>query len=258
MLENVPAIEAPKPAKLFVATPMYGGLCTGGYTMGVLNMAGEFSKAGIQMYYSYMMNESLITRARNGMAYDFMQSDATHLMFIDADITFNPADIVRMIQADKDIICGLYPKKEINWMLVADAVKKGVDYKDLHNYTGSFVVNLVGGARESTGNINIPMEIDNGGTGFMLIKREVFQTLQPTVPKYTNDMILIVDKNPQKKIIDEFFATSIDEESGNRLLSEDYHFCKIARKAGFKVFAAPWANLTHSGTYNFSGTLPRA
>ena len=258
MLENVPAVEAKKPAKLFVATPMYGGLCTGGYTMGVLNMAGEFGKAGVQMYYSYMMNESLITRARNGMAYDFLQSDATHLMFIDADISFNPADIIRMIQADKDIICGLYPKKEINWKLVHDAVQKGVDFKDLPNYTGSFVVNLVGGVTESTGNINSPMEIDNGGTGFMLIKREVFEALRPTVPKYTNDMILIVDKNPQKKIIDEFFATSIDEESGNRLLSEDYHFCKIARKAGFKVYAAPWAQLTHSGTYNFNGTLPRA
>jgi hypothetical protein len=83
------------------------------------------------MYYSYMMNESLITRARNGMAYDFMQSDATHLMFIDADITFDPKDIVRMIDADKDIICGLYPKKEINWQLISDAVKRGVDYQGL-------------------------------------------------------------------------------------------------------------------------------
>jgi hypothetical protein len=257
MLENVEAIQAPKPAKLFVATPMYGGLCTGGYTMGILNCVQTFQPRGIQMYYSYMMNESLITRARNGMAYDFMQSDATHLMFIDADISFDPKDIVRMIDADKDIICGLYPKKEINWKLVHDAVKQGVDYKDLGNYTGSFVVNLVGGALETEGNINNPMEIDNGGTGFMLIKRSVFETLQPKVPKYTNDMIHITDKNPKKKIVDEFFTTSIDEESGNRLLSEDYHFCKIARKAGFKVYAAPWANLTHSGTYNFSGTLPR-
>jgi hypothetical protein len=105
--------------------------------------------------------------------------------------------------------------------------------------------------------MNELLEIQNGGTGFMLIKRDVFETLKPTVPKYTNDMILIVDKNPVKKIVDEYFATSIDEVS-NRLLSEDYHFCKIARQAGFKVYAAPWANLTHSGTYNFSGTLPRS
>jgi len=132
-----------------------------------------------------------------------------------------------------------------------------VDYKDLGNYTGSFVVNLVGGAAETTGSINEPMEIDNGGTGFMLIKRHVFDALKDKVPTYTNDMILIVDKNPQKKIIHEFFATSIDEPT-NRLLSEDYHFCKLARQNGFKVYAAPWANLTHSGTYMFSGQLPRS
>jgi hypothetical protein len=242
--------------KIFVATPMYGGLCMGGYTLGLLNSVQEFMKHGIQMYYAYMGNESLITRARNTLAYDFLNTDATHLMFIDADITFNPADIVRMVNADKDIICGLYPKKEINWQLVSNAVKSGVDYKDLPSYTGSFVVNPVGGATEAKGNVNEPMEIDNGGTGFMLIKRNVFETLKPLVPTYTNDMILIVDKNPVKKIIHEYFATSIDEVS-NRLLSEDYHFCKIARQQGYKVYAAPWANLTHSGTYNFSGTLPR-
>ena len=136
MLENVQAIEAKKPPVLFVATPMYGGLCTGGYTTGILNCTQEFLNNGVKMYYSYMQNESLITRARNGMAYDFLDTpDATHLMFIDADITFNPADIVKMIKADKDIICGLYPKKEINWKLVHDAVKQGVDFKDLPTKT---------------------------------------------------------------------------------------------------------------------------
>ena len=251
MSENI------KLVKLFIATPMYGGLCIGGYTEGLLNCVQTFMKNRMQMYYGYMMNESLITRARNTLAYDFLDTDATHLMFIDADITFNPEDIVRMVNADKDIICGLYPKKEINWNTVAQAVKSGVEYKDLPNYTGSFVVNPVGGAAEVKGNLNEPMEIDNGGTGFMLIKRNVFEVLKDKVPTYTNDMILIVDKNPVKKIIHEYFATSIDEVS-NRLLSEDYHFCKISRQAGFKVYAAPWANLSHSGTYNFSGTLPRA
>ena len=157
-------------AKLFVATPMYGGLCTGGYALGLLNMAGTCSNNGIALYYAHMQNESLITRARNSLAYDFLQSEATHLMFIDADISFDPKDLVSMTNADKDIICGIYPKKEINWHTVAQAVAKGVEPKDLANYTGSFVVNLVGGSTEQEGKVYEPMQIENGGTGFMLIK----------------------------------------------------------------------------------------
>jgi len=247
----------PVRAKLFVATPMYGGMCTGMYASAVMQCVGAFGQAGIQMYYSFMMNESLITRARNSMAYDFLKSDATHLMFIDADIAFNPPDIPRMVSADKDIICGVYPKKEINWVQVSEAVKQGVAPEHLQFHTGAFVLNLAHGEQSKTGNINEPIEIANGGTGFMLIKRKVFEDLKDKVPSYTNDMYHAVDTVREIKIIPEFFATSIDEES-NRLLSEDYHFCKIARQAGFKVYAAPWASFSHTGTYNFSGQLPRS
>ena len=113
------------------------------------------------------------------------------------------------------------------------------------------------GEQSKTGNVNEPIEIANGGTGFMLIKRKVFEKLADKVPSYTNDMYHAVDVVREVKVIKEYFATSIDEES-NRLLSEDYHFCKIAREAGFKVYAAPWANFNHTGSYNFSGTLPRS
>ena len=249
--------KPPQQTKLFVATPMYGGMCTGMYSSAIMQMVGVCGKNGIQMYYSFMMNESLITRARNSMAYDFMETDATHLMFIDADIAFNPADIPRMVSADKDIICGLYPKKEINWVQVSEAVKAGVPPDQLHLHTGAFVLNLAHGETQTTGNVNEPIEIANGGTGFMLIKRKVFEALNDKVPSYTNDMYHAVDVVRKVKIIKEFFATSIDEES-NRLLSEDYHFCKISRMAGFKVFCAPWANFSHTGSYNFSGTLPRS
>jgi hypothetical protein len=178
-------------------------------------------------------------------------------MFIDADISFNPADIPRMVAADKDIICGLYPKKEINWVQVTEAVKAGVPPDQLHFHTGAFVLNLAHGESQTTGNINEPIEIANGGTGFMLIKRKVFEHLADKVSSYTNDMYHAVDTVRKVKVIKEFCATSIDEES-NRLLSEDYHFCKISRMAGFKVFCAPWASFSHTGSYNFSGTLPRS
>lgn len=245
-----------KRTAIFVATPMYGGMCTGSYTAGIMQLPIHCAQNGLQMYYSYMMNESLITRARNGLVFDFLESDATHLMFIDADIGFNASDIVSMIKADKDIICGLYPKKEINWQLVEMAVKRDTPFQDLPAWTGSFVVNLKDNAKETQGARDKPLEIDNGGTGFMLIKREVFELLSDKVPTYTNDMIQITDKNPRKKIIKEFFATSIDEDT-DRLLSEDYHFCKLARKNGIEVFAAPWVHLSHTGTYIFNGQIPR-
>lgn len=244
--------------KLFVATPMYGGLCHGQYTVGMISMVGVFTRAQVPFEYNYMMNESLITRGRNSLADTFLRGDCTHLMFIDADIGFDPTDILRMIDADKDIICGLYPRKEIDWVQVYNAVASGVPPQELHKYTGAFVVNAVGNAEQVAGTLNAPVEIANGGTGFMLIKREVFEKLSSVVPEYNNDMHTVIEAVQEPKVIKEFFATSIDASSGNRLLSEDYHFCKIAREQGFTVWGAPWAQLAHCGSYIFNGQLPRA
>jgi hypothetical protein len=187
------------------------------------------------------------------LAYDFLDSDATHLLFIDADIGFDPRVVPTLVQADKDIICGLYPKKEIHWPQVHSAVQRGVSADKLHEYTGTFVVNLINAERAEC-DIGEPFEIDNGGTGFMLIKRSVFEGLKDKVPTYTNDMFHATDTERKPKIIGEFFATSIEPET-NRLLSEDYHFCRLARENGFKVYAAPWIHLSHTGTYVFNGKL---
>jgi hypothetical protein len=255
-MSETSAKETTKSPSLFVATPMYGGMCIGNYASALMQTPLAFSKAGIQMYYMYMMNESLITRARNSLANDFLASNATHLMFIDADIGFNPNDIVEMVKRDVDICCGLYPKKEISWGRVTQAVQSGVPPHELKDHTGTFVVNLVNNERTEV-KMNELMEITNGGTGFMLIKRGVFEALADKVPEYNSDMYMATDVVRQPKIIKEFFATSIDPEADNRLLSEDYHFCKLARKHGFKVHAAPWVQLSHTGTYVFSGAIQR-
>jgi hypothetical protein len=256
---EIEATEVPQPKtpQILVATPMYGGMCNGQYTLGMIQMVAVFTQHRVPFQYAYMMNESLITRARNSLAHDFLATDCTHMMFIDADIGFNPADIIKMINANKDIICGIYPKKEIDWVQVTNAVNKGVLPHELKNHTGAFVVNLVDDAKSAEGAIDAPIQIANGGTGFMLIQRKVFETLIGKVPTYNNDMFLAVDTERKIKVINEFFATSIDKKSGNRLLSEDYHFCKIAREQGFTVWAAPWAQLQHCGSYIFSGQLPK-
>jgi hypothetical protein len=239
--------------KLFISTPMYGGQCFGFYTQSLLQLNNKLRDANIESMMSFMFNESLITRARNALAHQFLKTDCTHLFFIDADIRFNAADVIPMLEADKDIICGIYPKKEINWDSVKRAMDAGVPNDQLKWHTGSFVVNLVGYAGEVTVPVNEPVEIWNGGTGFMIIKREVFEKLADKVPSYTNDVTDLAG-NIKADEIKEFFATSI-EPGTNRLLSEDYHFCRIWREAGGQVWAAPWAHLSHIGSYVFEGAL---
>ena len=240
-------------AKLFVSTPMYGGQCTGFYAQSLIQLNNLIKNSGNDCIMSFMFNESLITRARNALAHNFLKTDCSHLMFIDADIRFNPADIPPMIEADKEIICGIYPKKEINWHTVKAALDNGVPVDQLKHHTGAFVVNLVEYSGSVTVPINQPVEIWNGGTGFMLIKREVFEQLADKVPSYINDVTDLSGSIKQDEI-KEYFATSI-EDGTRRLLSEDYHFCNVWRQNGGKVWAAPWAQLSHIGTYCFEGQL---
>lgn len=235
---------------IFLATPMYGGQCTGNYVQSLLNFYQVCGQHQIPLRCAFMFNESLITRARNGLAHQFLESDATHLFFVDADIKFNPADAYHMIQADVPLICGIYPKKEINWPQVYQAVKEDVPIEKIGGYTGSFVVNLVGGESSVTVAADKPAEIMAGGTGFMLIKREVFEALKPITPTYKNDLPNLGIGT----VMYDFFQTSHCKDTG-RLLSEDYHFCVKYREVGGKVYAAPWCKLGHWGSYLFEGSL---
>ena len=246
-----------KKGNIYVATPMYGGQCTGYYTQSMLTLGPVLNQNGYDMAYSAMFNESLIQRGRNALAHGFMQRpECTHLMFIDADIKFNPQDIIKMIEADKDIICGIYPKKEINWVEVEKAVKEGVPTDRLKTRTASVVVNLKDYAGSVTVPVSEPVEIFNGGTGFMLIKRSTFETMKSVVSSYNND-VLFLDGGISNDRITEYFACAV-EPGTERLLSEDYFFCWKAREAGLKVWAAPWAQLGHFGSYLFEGGLTPA
>lgn len=236
-------------SNIFIGIPMYGGVCTGENAIGHINATKLFLDRGIGYNWQFLYNESLITRARNGLVKMFYDTECTHLMFIDADISYKAEDILSMIDADKDIICGVYPKKRIAWEKINNALAQGIIGEDLKHYTGDLVINKLNYIDTPIVNKSEPVEIFNGGTGFMLIKREVFDLLKPHCPTYTNDML-----PTQQEVVTEYFATSIEPDS-NRLLSEDYHFCRLARLNGIKVWAAPWVELGHIGSYKFEGKL---
>jgi hypothetical protein len=193
----------------------------------------------------------LITRARNELARLFLEKGIDYLMFIDADISFDGHAVAQLMAADKDICVGIYPKKEVDWKQVAKAAKSGKE--NLQDYGGAFVFNMVGQVQESDSDGVI--EVRHGGTGFMLIKRKVFEDLMPHVPTYR---VSTHKENGEyiKPLTHEFFATSIDETGA--LLSEDYHFCDLWRKHGGKIYANPFIKLEHVGTYVFGGDIVKS
>ncbi len=247
--------------KIFVATPMYGGMCGGQYAKSTADLATLATKYGMDVRFFYLYNESLITRARNYLVDEFLRSDCTHLMFIDSDIGFDPNDVIGLAaiaesSSDKHIVCGPYPKKRIAWENVKAAVEKGFADKDpnsLANYAGDFVFNPVAGDHRIE--ISEPVEVLEGGTGFMMIQRKVFAEYAKAYPHlyYKPDHTPAEHFDGSREIM-AYFDCVIYPKT-RRYLSEDYMFCQYARRAGMKVWLCPWMKLTHMGTYTFSGNL---
>lgn len=239
-----------KPRSILIATPMYGGMCTGSYVFGLLMTMQKAREHDVNVSWCQLTNESLITRGRNELARIFLESNHDYLMFIDADIGFGGDDIFHLLDADKDVACGLYPKKEVNWDSIKRAANAGK--QDLEDYGGAFVFNMVDAEDLVTDEHGL-VEVRHGGTGFMLIKRSTFELLQPHVPTYRVSSFQDEQGNYAKPLTHEFFATSIDDSGA--LLSEDYHFCELVRKHGGRVYANPFLKLNHTGTYVYDGDI---
>ena len=169
---------------IFVATPMYGGMNHGLYAKACLDLQALCMQYGVQVKFSFLFNESLITRARNYLVDEFLhRSEATHLLFIDSDIHFNPQDVIALLALDKDVIGGPYPKKAIKWSSVKKALVKNpdMDANALANVTGDYVFNPVRGTDKFS--VADPLEVLEIGTGFMMVKREVFPKFAEAFPQ---------------------------------------------------------------------------
>ena len=202
------------------------------------------------------ITDSLINRARNSMAAKFMaQSNLTHMMFIDADIAWEPEDIIKMLWHEKEIMTGAYPIKSINWENVEKNVKAGMPSDKLLSNSLRYVVNAVKDKDNNKLNVvNGAIEIFDAGTGFMLLKREVFTKLIEAYPhlKYNDDTGSLNDE--ERKWTYAFFNSYIDTHL-NRFLSEDYGFCRYYQDIGGKVWVDPAIKMTHLGRMKYEGTM---
>lgn len=210
------------------AVPCYGGLITEPCMTSFLRFTLLAARVGLNWSLDTMVNESLVTRARNNLCAKMMTNDAaTHFMFIDADIRFEAESIFGMIAADKDVIGGLYPKKSLP-----------IDY----------VINLKPGGR-----IEGPLfQVDTMGTGFLLFKKHVYEKLIQAHPetKYVDDIGLGKQFEPFMYAI---FDTIIDEKG--HYLSEDWTFCRRWQALGGDIWGDSRVLLNHCGHYEFKGDM---
>jgi len=213
-----------KTTRVHICMPCYGGMLTESCFMSYIKWSNTCRQLGIDWTMETMTNESLISRARNTLTAKFLHNkESTHLMFIDADIGWEPWHLLVMLNRDVDVIGGLYPMKSL-------PVK--------------WCVNGFDGAETGPDGLQ---EVSKTGTGFLLIKRHVFEKLNahPATKPFANDIGLPPELNPYMKT---YFDTAVRE---NRYYSEDWTFCENWRDLGGKVWVDKRILLKHTGTYVF-------
>jgi len=206
---------------------MYGGQCTAAYFQSCLNLRSGLIEAGVPHDWHVITNESLIPRARNEHARAFLESEYEALMFIDADIEFTEKDVAKLWNMDQDIAVGCYVMKRPGAAYAAWRQGKLVELADLEASAGIF-------------------QVDYAGTGFMLIRRSVFEKMRTELP----EQILPYETKDQKTAWN-FFGLEV---RNGCLLSEDYCFCQNWTDIGGSIWMDPTVRLLHHGSYAYGET----
>lgn len=205
--------------------PCYGGQISEATFTSFVRFIARAPQWGLEWSLDTLVNESLIPRGRNALVARAMHNPrATHLMFLDADIGFDPEYILMLLQEDVDVIGGGYPKKSLP-----------IDY----------VINPIGDGEADDGKA----EVERIGTGFLLLKRDVFQRMADAMPelKYMDDCGL--DPSINEHLYAYFECGLFGEKV---FMSEDWLFCNRWRALGGRIFISKRFALTHVGSYSFS------
>ena len=185
--------------------------------------------SGLNFDVLYTTGESLIQRARNNTTCTFMEGNFERLLFIDSDIEFSPYDVERLWNLDEDICCGSYPFKKLP-----------IEYTTYKE-----------GKRVKLDDLDEPTEVDYAATGFLMIKREVFEKFKEAFPEKSHS-----DERPDGTHRETFAwfdpRVTEGETAKHRIyLPEDYAFSLDARSLGYRIILDPAIKLKHHGIYGF-------
>lgn len=237
--------------EIFVGTPVHSE-CSIHYTQALLEFQQECFKKKIKVSFN-LIKSSLVTQGRNLCVAGFIESKATHLLFIDSDIYFQAKSIFTMIKKDKSIISVPYPLKTLMWDKVFKKIQEGKikSPDDIRRGLHTYPMKLPNDKKVDVDDGVI--EVTDSPTGCMLIKREVIEKM---IEKYPNKKIIqktvINGQYVDKPNMWNFFDTLHDpiEKTYN---GEDFAFCKLWRDIGGKCYAYINDSIVHIGEHQYQG-----
>ncbi len=212
---------------ILIAMPCYGGLVSDKTAKGLFNLGKNLRSAGVDHGLLTMANESLVTRARSRIANFFMNNtEYERILFIDADIGFQPEDVFNLLKYDKDIVCGAYPMK-------------GIPLQYNYNFSEP---------REEEGEL---IKIENIGFGFSLIKRKVFESIQQ---KHGEELKYYPPTNnsstpPTEKEYHNSYHYFLEIRKDMSFLPEDFSFFERAKSVGHSSWLNSSIRLEHVGSH---------
>jgi hypothetical protein len=239
---------------IYLAVPCYGGMLNLYFMQSLMRLQDACRGRGVGLHVELMGGDALITRARARLAAQFLaHAEATHLLYIDADIGFAPETVFRLLDSEKDVIAAVCPLKQIDWEKVRAAAKAGV--ADLQAAAIGYVVRFLPTADKSVEVEDGMAKVSYGGTGFLMIKRGAMQRIVDAHPELRAKMGDMADALAPEAVM--VFDTMIEPETG-QYLSEDYAFCRRWRDLGGDIWADFEARLTHVGHAAYTGSLMQA
>lgn len=237
---------------VYIGTPCYAGLVSHIYMQSVLRLMMAPPQPGLRLGLLMSAHDSLITRARNTIVSNFLDKpDATHLIFIDSDIGFEPQDFYRLLALDEDFAAGRYPLKIRNWEKVLAWAKEAPNGTNLESIGLEYVGHPCPVSEVEARN-GFMTGIYAGG-GFMMIKRVVLERMIAAYPetKYRKAHTYPKAETPSDNLYN-LFECMIDPDTGD-YLSEDFTFCRRWRELGGKIWLDTQSALVHVGAHEFRG-----
>lgn len=251
---------------LMIMTPCYNSTVFVPYMQSLIStlfMAREF---GFSCNVVFCRNDSLVSRARNNLVAKSMHNkDVTHFLFIDADITWSPVDVIKLLLANKPLVGGIYPIKNYKWDILSgqnpqqniDTIKaryKNSNFSNMMSETEFIKTNLL---RYNINYVSNVLNIERNltkvrhlATGFMMIQRPVFEAMFKAFPqtKYTDDVSFL--EGTENNYAYALFDCGVEDD---HYFSEDWMFCHRWTKMGGEIFVDVTINLDHTGNETFRG-----